>query len=212
MPLQDGVQQGGRGPTSWQRLQVLQQRRAGWHGAGDVPQCSRTSRHTQSTIPPGCIHTLTIHLFCLPLYLFVSTVSLFFWGFFYETLSCQNILFFFSKLFGSVKNHYLKSLPHLFSCRRNICSEIHGDFKWINCAKKVRFRHSCYRFIIQRQMDTSILLVVDNTTGQYLIFSGAAHPHRCATFISHILDLVITSRWVGKTTHISLCARSQSEG
>lgn len=65
--LQYGVQQGGCGPTSWQRLQVLQQWRAGWHGAGNVPQCSRTSCHTQSALPPGCFYSLTIHSFSLSL-------------------------------------------------------------------------------------------------------------------------------------------------
>lgn len=95
--LQYGVQQGGCGPTSWQRLQMLQQWRAGWHGAGNVPQCSRTSRHTQSALPPGCIHTLTIRSLCLSLCVFVPVRSLI--GVFQrlfictsKIFSCQNIL------------------------------------------------------------------------------------------------------------------------
>lgn len=65
MLLQNGVQQGGSGPTSWQRLQVLQQWCAGWHGSRNVPQCSRTSCHTQSSLPSGCIHTPLTHLLCV---------------------------------------------------------------------------------------------------------------------------------------------------
>lgn len=63
--LQDGVQQGGRCSASRQRLQVLQQRRAGRHGVGHVPQRSGTSCHTQSALPPGCIYTLISLPLCL---------------------------------------------------------------------------------------------------------------------------------------------------
>lgn len=55
--LQDGVQQGGRGAAPPKRLQVLQQRRAGRHGAGNVPQRSGTPCHAQSSLPPGTADT-----------------------------------------------------------------------------------------------------------------------------------------------------------
>lgn len=61
--LQYGLQQGGCCPTAQQWLQVLQQWCTRWHGAGNVPQCSWTSCHAQSTFPPGCIHTLKLHSF-----------------------------------------------------------------------------------------------------------------------------------------------------
>lgn len=75
--LQHGVQQRGCGAAPRQRLQVLQQWCSGRHGAGDVPECSRTSRHAQPAVPPGCVcrhpRTSFYVLFCFLEILFINS-------------------------------------------------------------------------------------------------------------------------------------------